>query len=202
MAKIDDAILTLDELNISVETKDPKDVEEIDDGIYKRSFKEIPVKKVIRRKPVQDEDENGNSGMLAGDDGNGQIPVSENIVPGQAEEIEEVEVEDREQKTSFLTEQDHEDPVLRDVTTGEMYPITTNPFSIGKLPSNDLVIDDKVISRHHAEIVQFGDKIFIRDLKSLNGTFVGGYRVPPETDFELKPGQQIVFSNKKYSIKW
>lgn len=192
MAKIDDAILTLDELNISIETNDPKEVEEIDDGIYKRSFKEIPSAKP-KRKPVSEDD--------------GHVKVlrdEQDYVPGSVDDgaYQQEEEEDVEQKTSFLSEQDQEDPVLRDVTTGERYPISTNPFSIGKLPSNDLVIDDKVISRHHAEIVQFGDKVFIRDLKSLNGTFVGGYRVPPETDFELKSGQQIVFANKKYSIKW
>lgn len=188
MARIDDAILTLDELNISIETNDPKEVDDIDDGIYKRSFKEIPGKRV--KKPIIDEDDSVR--LLVDDKGEPVASGSEGVV----------EEEEQEQKTSFLSEQDQENPVLRDVTTGERYEIKTNPFSIGKLSSNDLVIDDKVISRHHAEIVQFGDKIFIRDLKSLNGTFVGGYRVPPETDFELKSGQQIVFANKKYSIKW
>lgn len=201
MAKIDDAILTLDELNISVETDDPKNVPDIDDGIYKRSYKEIPgakKRKVSNGPEVLEDDSEEKKGAVAARDS-----YSAKGSAGSSSGGGDVQEDDEDgDATTFLSEQEGEDPVLRDVTTGEQYVIDKNPFSIGKLRSNDLIIDDSVISRHHAEIVQFGDKIFIRDLKSLNGTFVGGYRVPPETDFELKPGQQIVFANKKYAIKW
>ncbi|BEJ12510.1 hypothetical protein CspHIS471_0209700 [Cutaneotrichosporon sp. HIS471] len=40
--------------------------------------------------------------------------------------------------------------------------------------------DSKVLSRTHAEIWEQGGKIFIKDVKSSNGTFVNGVRLSPE----------------------
>ncbi|TXT05583.1 uncharacterized protein COLE_06903 [Cutaneotrichosporon oleaginosum] len=40
--------------------------------------------------------------------------------------------------------------------------------------------DSKVLSRTHAEIWEQGGKIFIKDLKSSNGTFINGVRLSPE----------------------
>ncbi len=46
------------------------------------------------------------------------------------------------------------------------------PLSIGKLPNNDLVIDDPAVSRHHAEIEAEGGLFYITDQQSRNGTFI------------------------------
>ncbi|KAG6888165.1 hypothetical protein C0995_010176 [Termitomyces sp. Mi166 len=40
--------------------------------------------------------------------------------------------------------------------------------------------DSKVLSRQHAEVWEEGGKIFIRDVKSSNGTFINGDRLSPE----------------------
>ncbi|KAJ7474288.1 SMAD/FHA domain-containing protein, partial [Mycena latifolia] len=50
--------------------------------------------------------------------------------------------------------------------------------------------DSSVVSRQHAEVWQEGNKIFIRDTQSANGTFVNGRRLSPEGQdsypYELK----------------
>ncbi|KAJ7356406.1 SMAD/FHA domain-containing protein, partial [Mycena albidolilacea] len=50
--------------------------------------------------------------------------------------------------------------------------------------------DSSVVSRRHAEVWQEGNKIFIRDTQSANGTFVNGQRISPEGQdsypYELK----------------
>ncbi|KAK2459473.1 hypothetical protein APHAL10511_008507 [Amanita phalloides] len=55
--------------------------------------------------------------------------------------------------------------------------------------------DSKVLSRQHAEVWEEGGKIFIKDVKSSNGTFINGERLSPESvesePFELK-GDDIV----------
>ena len=79
-----------------------------------------------------------------------------------------------------------------------MYEVTSNPFTIGKSQTCNLVIADKVVSRHHAEVVQYGDKYFIKDLSSTNGTFINGNKLMADTDVELKDGQEIIFANKKF----
>lgn len=52
------------------------------------------------------------------------------------------------------------------------------PLRIGRLPSNDLVIDhDPTVSGEHATVWREGGAVFVRDLGSRNGTFVNGKRV-------------------------
>lgn len=65
---------------------------------------------------------------------------------------------------------------LRD-SAGQTFPIT-GPFTrIGRLPDNDIVLDDGKVSRHHAVIVSNGVTCVLKDLLSSNGVFVGGVRV-------------------------
>ena len=102
-----------------------------------------------------------------------------------------------EEKTTFLGAND-KNPILKDLRTGDVYEVTSNPFTIGKSQTCNLVIADKVVSRHHAEVVQYGDKYFIKDLSSTNGTFINGNKLMIDTDVELKDGQEIIFANKKF----
>ncbi|QEV48674.1 FHA domain-containing protein [Streptomyces vinaceus] len=62
-------------------------------------------------------------------------------------------------------------------------PTTVRPLpartavSIGRAPANDLVIDDLVVSRRHAELRALADGTYeIADLGSHNGTFLNGVR--------------------------
>jgi pSer/pThr/pTyr-binding forkhead associated (FHA) protein len=50
-------------------------------------------------------------------------------------------------------------------------------FIIGRTPDNDLQIDGRFVSRHHAQIVTSGEGSSIEDLNSTNGIFVRGKRV-------------------------
>ena len=57
------------------------------------------------------------------------------------------------------------------------YFIRKKRISIGRHRENDLRIDDSLISRQHAQIIQQGRTIYLRDLNSTNGTYVAGKRV-------------------------
>ncbi len=48
--------------------------------------------------------------------------------------------------------------------------------SLGRAEDNDLILDDHLVSRHHAVIRQDAGRFVIADLGSTNGTFVGGRR--------------------------
>jgi FHA domain len=48
---------------------------------------------------------------------------------------------------------------------------------IGRSPDCDVFLDDVTVSRRHAELLHDGERYTIRDLGSLNGTFVNRERV-------------------------
>lgn len=60
--------------------------------------------------------------------------------------------------------------------------------SIGRSPSNDLVLKAAKVSRQHAAINKYKDKFVIIDLKSSNGVFVNGKKIDEQT---LEEGDEI-----------
>jgi DNA-binding winged helix-turn-helix (wHTH) protein len=56
-------------------------------------------------------------------------------------------------------------------------PVTT----IGRWHDNDVVVDDRWVSRHHARVVKQDDHYVVEDLDSKNGTFVNGQRTAAPT---------------------
>ena len=59
----------------------------------------------------------------------------------------------------------------------ETIDLSKDKLSIGRDSSNDVVINHPTVSKRHAEIVKQGDKIFISDLGSTNGTYVNGIKI-------------------------
>jgi hypothetical protein len=55
--------------------------------------------------------------------------------------------------------------------------VESTPRRIGRGPENDLVLDDPAVSAQHAVVWVEGDRAWIRDGNSRNGTFVNGERV-------------------------
>ena len=53
----------------------------------------------------------------------------------------------------------------------------TTILTIGRDPSNDLVLPDAMVSRRHAVIEHRGSQFFLRDCSSANGSVVNGDRV-------------------------
>jgi hypothetical protein len=60
---------------------------------------------------------------------------------------------------------------------GESFETARDRTQIGRSPDCDVFLDDVTVSRRHAEIVREGDDYVIRDLGSLNGTFVNRHRI-------------------------
>jgi general secretion pathway protein A len=57
------------------------------------------------------------------------------------------------------------------------YPISQGRIILGRTGDNDLQIDSKYVSRHHAQIVTYGPDSVLEDLNSTNGIYVKGKRV-------------------------
>ena len=67
---------------------------------------------------------------------------------------------------------------LRDAG-GRHYPLQAAATRIGRLPDNDIVLDDDDVSRHHAVIIDTGGSFVITDLRSANGVHVQQRRLRP-----------------------
>ena len=60
---------------------------------------------------------------------------------------------------------------------GETFMLGAERTLIGRSPDCDIFLDDVTVSRRHAEVLHDTDRFTIRDLGSLNGTFVNRQRV-------------------------
>ncbi len=74
--------------------------------------------------------------------------------------------------------------IQRGPAPGKRYAVTAVTNTIGRSPSNDVVINDPEISRRHAQIVQEGSQFTVEDLGSTNGTFVNGQRCAGATPLQ------------------
>ncbi|MFW0783657.1 ATP-binding cassette domain-containing protein [Gordonia sp. CPCC 206044] len=73
-------------------------------------------------------------------------------------------------------------------------PATTlsRVHTIGRTPDNDVVVDDMLVSRHHARITAAPTGLLLEDLGSVNGTFVNGHRIDTA---RLSDGAVITIGN-------
>ena len=63
---------------------------------------------------------------------------------------------------------------------------------IGRSPENDIQIRDNYVSRKHLELYKKGERYFVKDLNSANGTFVNGKKIVPRVGRRVKEGDTIV----------
>lgn len=77
--------------------------------------------------------------------------------------------------------------------------IESVPFLIGRADDCNLNLIDKHISRHHSEIRKSGDLLWIRDLKSTNGTYVNQKKI--EQAHLLEPEDTISFGQYMFKLK-
>jgi pSer/pThr/pTyr-binding forkhead associated (FHA) protein len=84
------------------------------------------------------------------------------------------------------------DQVLKEVQ------LTQAATTIGRLPDNNLQIDNLAVSGHHARITWEQDHYVVEDLGSLNGTYVNSERVGRAT---LKHGDQVKIGKHMVEFK-
>lgn len=79
--------------------------------------------------------------------------------------------------------------------------INKSPFCIGRQKDvTDYRILNDSVSRKHANIVKQEDRYYIVDLRSSNGTYLNGKKLPAIEKTELSDGMHIRFANSEYII--
>jgi hypothetical protein len=79
--------------------------------------------------------------------------------------------------------------VTRGATAGARYALSDGTTTIGRHPDSDVFLDDVTVSRRHAEVTRSPEGLYLlRDVGSLNGTYLDGDRVD---EVALREGAQI-----------
>ena len=73
-------------------------------------------------------------------------------------------------------------------------------ITIGRESDNDVVVDNKLASRHHAVIQKIKDAYFVKDANSTNGTYINGVKIPSDKYVKLNPGDKISIGNMSLVI--
>lgn len=63
-------------------------------------------------------------------------------------------------------------------------PLLEVALVIGRVPGCDMVLNNTRVSKRHCTIERHGNTIFVTDLNSTNGTYLGDQRLPANTPFE------------------
>ncbi|GIW10000.1 MAG: hypothetical protein KatS3mg061_1057 [Dehalococcoidia bacterium] len=75
------------------------------------------------------------------------------------------------------------------------------PFRLGRLPENDLVLDDPRVSGHHGELRAGAEGVVYVDLGSRNGTRLNGRTLPPQTETPLADGDSLVLGASEVVVR-
>ena len=78
--------------------------------------------------------------------------------------------------------------VLNGTEMGQAFELKGDLTYVGRSEDNDIQIDDKTVSRRHLKIIRRDNRLFVTDLKSENGTFMGGDIVTSGLEVEIEEG--------------
>ena len=79
--------------------------------------------------------------------------------------------------------------VTRGPNSGSQFPLEHVITTAGRHPSSDIFLDDVTVSRHHVEIERTTSGYVVRDVGSLNGTYLNQHRI--ERDVPLAHGDEL-----------
>lgn len=76
---------------------------------------------------------------------------------------------------------------------------TATRMLVGRAPNSDCVVPEGCVSRKHAQLWRDGERWYVRDLGSRNGTRVNGVRVIEAT--EVRPGDRVSLGGASYRLR-
>ena len=120
-----------------------------------------------------------------------------------------------EESTTLLVEEEDEEgtvlldgggqeklPILYRVSTEEKIRIQKSVFRIGtKRGDADYSVDNnQAVSRNHAEVIRREDRCFIKDLDSMNKTYVNGQMIPARQETEIYDGDSLKLADEEFIL--
>jgi FHA domain/zinc-ribbon domain len=78
--------------------------------------------------------------------------------------------------------------VRRGPNAGSQFLLDSDLTLVGRHPDSDIFLDDVTVSRRHAEFYRQGGRFTVRDVGSLNGTYVNRERIE---EAQLNEGDEV-----------
>jgi pSer/pThr/pTyr-binding forkhead associated (FHA) protein len=78
--------------------------------------------------------------------------------------------------------------VKRGPNAGSKFMLDGDVTGAGRHPDSDIFLDDITVSRRHAEIQRHGDTFVVKDVGSLNGTYLNRERID---EAQLENGDEL-----------
>lgn len=78
--------------------------------------------------------------------------------------------------------------VRRGPNAGSRFVLDEGTTAAGRSEDGAILLDDVTVSRRHAEFIRTGDQVVVRDVGSLNGTYVNRNRIEQA---ELSSGDEV-----------
>jgi DNA-binding NtrC family response regulator len=82
---------------------------------------------------------------------------------------------------------------------GRALAMASTQATVGRHPTNDLVLEDPQVSGVHLELRRVGDRVHVHDVGSTNGTWMGPHRV---TEIELSVGGEITAGSTTLRVEY
>lgn len=104
-------------------------------------------------------------------------------------------------RTMILNSKEKAFPYLEGKNNSSKEKIIINKpsFIIGRLPGKaDYISKNNAVGKVHAEIICRDGRYFVKDLNSLNGTFINAKRLTGNMEYEIKNNDTITFANSEY----
>jgi hypothetical protein len=83
---------------------------------------------------------------------------------------------------------------------GRSFKLREGVNFVGRSLDNDVQVEENTVSRKHLKIWQKGERYFITDLKSLNGTYLDGASLQPGHEVEVHEGDPIALGKSVICI--
>jgi pSer/pThr/pTyr-binding forkhead associated (FHA) protein len=78
--------------------------------------------------------------------------------------------------------------VRRGPNAGSRFVLDVDMVTAGRHPDSDIFLDDVTVSRRHAQFVRLGSGYAVKDVGSLNGTYVNRHRID---EAQLAGGDEV-----------
>lgn len=106
---------------------------------------------------------------------------------------------DDEEKEEMSTSEPEGESYVTNLSTGYKYRIHGGQLSIGRSEDNDVVIDDMMVSRHHAVIEHTADGWSVTDIDSKTGVGVNDYKVHGRQ--AIQDGDKIMINSHNFLFR-